>query len=236
MRKINMKPNRQKAAILASILAVGIIASLSATIQTVNLTATDTETAKPDPVELNKHIKPANPPALIVQGKASEVLENLPLEKLVESSRASNTEDPSRLIKDVSETPVSVSLHYGNSTSPVETLAITVTNAGTKPIFVHTLGLHGFIRGEEGLSKVSVYRPVISDPYDVVGATTTEPQIVTPGGSLTAYIQDSLDADGFAGGACYSYQAPLPWDTRVEEDKIIHIPSYCTSLPLTWIR
>lgn len=236
MRKINTKLNKQRAAILASILAVGIIASLSTTTQAVNLTATDTKGAQPDSAELNKHVQPSNPPAKIVQGKASEVLANLPLEKLTESSRASNTEDPSRLVKAISETPVLVSLNYSNSTSPTETLAITVTNNGARPIFVHTLGLHGFIRGEEGLSKVSVYRPVISDPYDVVGATTTEPQIVLSGGSLTAYVQSPLDADGFAGGACYSYQAPLPWDAPVKEDTIAHIPSYCTSLPLTWIR
>jgi hypothetical protein len=232
MRKINMKNKR----VLALIIVAGIFVAVSGAVQTVNLLAADVK--NPRNTELNEHIRPATPAAKIVEGKAVEVLANTPLKKIAEKSIASNTEgNPAPIDKNVSETPISISLYYYNETATnKQTVAVEVANKGTKPIFLHVLGLHGFIQFEEGISKISMYRPIISDPYDVVGATTTTPQVITAGKSFTAYVQDTMVADGFDATACYTYQQPPSWDLPADqEDKVPHIPSYCASLPPIWI-
>lgn len=218
-------------------LTIGILASMVAI---VNASAVDRQSVPPpNPLETANTVKIQSPAAQITQGIPSDVIPGVALEKIQQSSRATNTEDPSKLVKASSDTPVNISMHYA-SVATVDTLAVTIENAGPRPIFVFGLALGGYIHGEFDTAIQTIYRPVITDPYDEVGATTTVPQVVPPGQSLTAYIQDQLDVDGLAANVCYTYQPVTSaiWELPENESDVStpHIPTYCTTLPLTWVR
>jgi hypothetical protein len=234
MKRDILKTKRQRA-IFSAVLTVGILASMVAI---VNASAVDRQSVPP-PNALEDNAKIRSPAAQIAQGIPSVVIPSVALEKIQQSSTATNTEDLSKPVKASSDTPVNISMHYA-SVATVDTLAVTIENAGTRPIFVFGLALGGYIHGESGSAIQTIYRPVITDPYDEVGATTTVPQVVPPGQSLTAYIQDQLDVDGLAANVCYTYQpvTSAMWELPEKESdrSTPHIPTYCTTLPLTWVR
>lgn len=239
MERDSLKTKKAKG-IISVVIAAGILASMAAIMYTSNVSAVDRQnTPPPNPLEAVNTVQIRSPPAQITQGTPSEVIPDIALQKIQQSSKATNTEDPSQKVKASSDTRVKVSMHYGN-VKTVDTLAVTIENADTKPIFVFGLALGGYIHGEVDTAIQTVYRPVITDPYDEVGATTTIPQVVPPGQSLTAYMQDQLDVDGFGANVCYTYEPVTTaiWELPTDESDASapHIASYCTTLPLTWVR
>ncbi len=219
------------AAAVASILSVAIFSYAQLPFNTA--TASNT-TEKSELQKKIDEIKLKTPKATISEGKTDEVLkDHTDLKKVKESREASNTEDPSLDRKPIAETPIVVSGFYQKGDAS-ETVALEVENTGQKPIYIITLALTGYIQVEDGVQVETVYRPIISDPYDIVGATTTEPQKITPDNAITAYIEDVLEADEYSAVACYTYEKPHAWDYGLDEPdlKVQHIPSYCTSFTI----
>lgn len=160
-----------------------------------------------------ENIKVQTPEAVVKKGTEPEIIiKDVPLTliaKTTEGTRPSDPPDPSLVAIDNNE--ITFSLYQGNKDG-IDTIAVTLENNSPDDIAVFVLGIHGFIKNgipETGatIETQTVYRPVISDPYDVAGATTTSPSWILAGDSLTAYIQfeDNLNTQRYSANACYSY-------------------------------
>lgn len=241
----NMEKGKNKiTGVIAIVMAVGILAA-SATSYAAYVNAQQRDVhadlerqSQPinSPMDVAKTIKQQNPEAEISQGMAAEILMDVPLEKIAGQSVASRPDqfDPRKSLND---TGVGAELYFVGNSNGIDTVAISIKNANQKAIFITGLVVSGFVRGDfPGSAIESVYRPVISDPFDVVGATTTIPQLLRPGESITAYIQDELNAEGYGALVCYSYVAPPASDGEQSDVQQFEESRFCISLPLTWIK
>jgi len=216
--KTNMKNNRL---VIASI-AIGIAALIAVTMYTTTVSAQSK--SLPVPLTTVDTIKAQNPAATIARGEASSVLQGIALSKISEKSQGQRQDivDPDKSIRDSNN--ILVSLHHGKFADK-DIVAVTIRNTSPKTITVEVFAISGFMHGDvPGSAVETVYRPVISDPYDVAGATTTTPELIPAGQSVTAYIQDTLNADGYGVLVSYSY------------DSADETTDYAISIPLTWIQ
>lgn len=232
-KPIDLKNNKTKA-IIAAIMIVGVIGTVTASSYMIEYVNAQAKNIPTNPLGAIQHFTPQTPAATMSQGLASEVLGDLSLSKISEHSKASRP-DPSNPQKNFEDSGVTATLNY-NKSGDLDTVAITVTNTSVETVYVYGLVISGFIHGDFDSAIESVYRPIISDPYDVVGATTTEPQAIPPGQSFTAYIQDELFADGYGGLVCYSYVKPISTEVDDAAETSSRDSSYCISLPLTWLK
>jgi hypothetical protein len=152
-----------------------------------------------------------NPEATVKKGTALEVIKDVPIVLVAEKSdgmpAVDDPLDPTVLPYD---NGVSFSMYYENNEG-VDMVAITIENISPDDIAVFALGIQGFIKVEipetgASMEVNTVYRPVISDRYDVGRPPITSPYWIISGDSLTAYFQDSsLNADRYSAEVCYSY-------------------------------
>jgi hypothetical protein len=175
-----------------------------------------------------ENIKVQTPEAVVKKGTEPEITKDVSLTLIAtttEGTRPSDPPDPSLVAIDNNE--ITFSLYHGKKGS-IDTVAVTLENNSPNDIAVFVLGIHGFIKNEISetgaiMEIETVYRPVISDPYDVAGATITSPSWILAGDSLTAYIrfEDNLKTQRYSANACYSYDL---------SDKMRN-SNYCMLLP-----
>jgi hypothetical protein len=173
--------------------------------------------------------KEQTPEAIVIRGTIEEVKDIL-LNLVAEKTGMVRAGDGSYFIpEEQDDDQITLGLYYGKD-GMNETAAVTISNYTPDDIRVHVLVLAGYIHGEVQAieSRSTVYRPVISDPYDVAGATITSPQWVLAGDSLTAYIQGDFNADGYGTSACYSFGASSPQSGNPS--------SHCVNIQNTWLR
>lgn len=219
--KQNIMNNKIKALVMASII-IGAVGMGYSIIYNTKIVAMDNSI--PIPLTAVNTIQQQHPNAVVIQGQAQTTLSDVPLRQIAEISeglRPDLSGEPS-VIK--ANPGLIMQMHYGNKGLD-DVVAVTLINSSPNPISVDVFVISGYLHGEVPESYVeSVYRPIISDETDVAKATTTVPKVILPGKSITSYIQDVLNADGYRAMACYSS------DTK---DLSTH---FCTTLPITWLR
>jgi hypothetical protein len=101
---------------------------------------------------------------------------------------------------------------YNSTLEGQDVIVASFMNKGSKPVIVHSFLLEGYAHCDIGqdCATRTLYRPVISSEYNVVKPTTTVAEDVKRGQSLTAYMIDSLDQDGYGASACYAYDVDDP--------------------------
>jgi hypothetical protein len=155
------------------------------------------------------NIKEQNPEAIVKKGIAPEII-NTPLALVATSSEGRGHDepgDPSPVLKDTSGISYSM---YRAENGGNKTIALTIENNSPDDIAVFVFGIQGYVQitiPETGVTfeKGTVYRPVISDKYDVGKPPITSPYWILAGDSLTAYIQGDFDAERYSANMCYSY-------------------------------
>jgi hypothetical protein len=155
------------------------------------------------------NIKEQNPEAIVKKGVASEII-SVPLALVATSSEGTGYDDVSDQIPGLKDANgISYSM-YRAENGGTETIALTIENNSPDDIAVFGLGIQGFIQiniPETGvtLERGTVYRPIISDKYDVGKPPITSPYWILAGDSLTAYIQGDFDTERYSTSMCYSY-------------------------------
>lgn len=222
---MKMKPNMKNKKIKTIVMASTIIGIIGLVYGTIYTTETYAQT-KATPVHItgisNQNVQYPN--AVLAKGKATDVITGVSLTQFSQTSKALRADDSKEPRASTEDTNIALKMYSGKKDTK-DIVAVTLTNTSPKAITVNVFVISGFLRGDVAGSHVeSVYRPAISDASDVAGATTTIPQVLAPGESMTSYIQDVLNAEGYTGMACYSYD---PTDPTTH---------YCTSMPITWLQ
>jgi hypothetical protein len=150
------------------------------------------------------------PPATILQDESKGFFDNLVFIAETTNGRATiPSSDPLGGYSYSNDTNgISLRLYHGTNASGAEIVAISLSNpAESKTISVYLLAISGFVSvGGESAEAELLSRPIISDKYNVIEPTTTNPITIRPGESITAYIKgDSFDIDRYGTSACYSY-------------------------------
>jgi hypothetical protein len=152
------------------------------------------------------------PPATILHNPSERIFDNLVLisERTSESIKIRSGASFDTYSSLIDTHGISLRLYHGtNATNEAEIVAISLSNpAKSKDINVYQLAISGYVSIGNGSAEAELLsRPVISDAYNVIKPTTTNPITIPPGQSIMAYIQgsSSFDIDRYAASACYSY-------------------------------
>lgn len=162
-------------------------------------------------VESYKPRQVQSPPATILQDEPKSFLDNLALVAVTVNGRsATASNQPLSSTSYSNDTnAVSLRLYHGvNTPNGTEIVALNLTNpAEGRTISVLQLGIEGYVSIGDGSAESRLLdRPVVSDQYNVIKPTTTNPITVLPGKSIIAYVEgDQFDIDRYAASVCYSY-------------------------------
>lgn len=169
------------------------------------------------------------PEAIVIRGTIEE-LKDIPLALVAEKTGMVRAGDGSYFIpEEQDDDQITLGLYHGKN-GMNDTVVVTISNDTPDDIQVHGLVLTGYVHGEVQAiqARSAVYRPVISNPYDVAGATITSPQWILAGDSLTAYIQGDFNADGYGTSACYGFGASSAQSGESS--------NHCVIIQNTWLR
>jgi hypothetical protein len=175
-------------------------------------------------VESYKPRQLQSPPATILQDEPKDFFDDLVLVAQTTNGVATiPSSDPLGGDNYSNDTNgISLRLYHGvNATSGSEIVAASLSNpAEGRTISVYQLAISGYVSiGDGSAESMLLDRPLISDKYNAIEPTTTNPITILAGESITAYIEgDSFDIDRYAASACYSY-VDVDSSDRTNSDK-----------------
>lgn len=152
---------------------------------------------------------PLTPPAMIVSGGLGTSVAGIDLRLVMQNHEGSESKYLGTM-DIVNPQNVIIRLYQGQEFFGNELVAGEITNLSQQEITINSFMLEGYAYCYWDKPDICSIRqlesPVISSEYNVI-KPTTEPFVLQPGHTLSAYVKGNFYQNAYAASTCYTYDA-----------------------------